>query len=94
VAQHSTDDTVLGKIQSLAHEEQLLYGHSCRIPTRFVWRRFALNSTNAGISYGSGERAASSGRILTARRFGPPRLWSVTSNRARPPRPTGRYAHA
>jgi len=28
VAQHSTDDTVLGKIQSLAHEEQLLYGHS------------------------------------------------------------------
>jgi hypothetical protein len=27
MAQHESDETVLGKIQSLVHEEQQLYGH-------------------------------------------------------------------
>jgi hypothetical protein len=28
MTQHTTDDTVLGRIQSLAHEEERLYGHN------------------------------------------------------------------
>ncbi len=28
MAQHTSDETVLGKIQTLVHEEQELYGHS------------------------------------------------------------------
>ena len=78
MAQQTSDESVLGKIESLVHEEQRLdHKATCRITTRCVSTRFTLSSTSAGTCCDSGEHGVNSIRIPMAHPSGPRRLSAV-----------------
>jgi hypothetical protein len=83
MAQHTSDESVLGKIETLVHEEQHLYGQEALSDTiRCASKRFRSSSINVGICCASGAPAASSARIRTARRSVQHQWSSATSSSA------------
>ena len=82
MAQHTSDETLLAKIQALVHEEQHLYGQdTLGDHDQIRLERSRLNSISAGIFCDNETRVASSGRIQTARKSDLPRSSNGTSSK-------------
>ena len=82
MTQHTSDASVLEKIDALVHEEQRLYGQNDqRITTKRASERFRSNLTSAGICCSNGVLGASSARTRTTHRSALSPLWNATNSR-------------